>query len=212
MVTARTLENDCCYNYRMNGQWSSFLAGSTSQKSLQLLQHKKSLSYLVHIASIGQFAWALNSLHHYMVVMLCVTRPFPSIPDYNDRWTQTETRANRQTELDVDHMLQWPTNWQARLLAHYEILENWQWVLSKTAVELFSFADVCECTCVHCIGYTRDAHKRLWQMADGSQTETRTVPVSSRRDRSRWAGDEENPMGMRKLLWVLSEMAVNFIC
>ena len=37
---------------------------------------------------------------------------------------QTETRANRQTELDVDHMQQWPTNWQARLLAHYEMLEN----------------------------------------------------------------------------------------
>ena len=61
-----------------------------------------------------------------MVVMVCVTRPLPSIPDYNGRWTQTEIRANRQTELDVDHMLQWPTNWQARLLAHYEMLENWR--------------------------------------------------------------------------------------
>ena len=40
--------------------------------------------------------------------------------------SQTETRANRQTELDVDHMQQWPTNWQDRLLAHYEMLENWQ--------------------------------------------------------------------------------------
>ena len=39
---------------------------------------------------------------------------------------QTETRANRQTELDVDHMQQWPANVQARLLAHYEMLENWQ--------------------------------------------------------------------------------------
>ena len=40
--------------------------------------------------------------------------------------SRTETRANRQTELDVNHMQQWPTNWQARLLAHYEMLENWQ--------------------------------------------------------------------------------------
>ena len=32
---------------------------------------------------------------------------------------------------------------------------------SEMAVKLFSFADVCECTRVHCIEYTRDAHKRL---------------------------------------------------
>ena len=36
-----------------------------------------------------------------------------------------------------------------------------KWVLSEMAVKLFSFADVCECTCVHCTEYTRDAHKRL---------------------------------------------------
>ena len=91
-VTARTFENDCCYNYRTNGQWSSLLTANTSQKSLLLLQHKKSLSYLVCVLPsnvlfrIVQFAWALNSLHHYLFVMLCVTRPFPSIPDYNGRW------------------------------------------------------------------------------------------------------------------------------
>ena len=27
--------------------------------------------------------------------------------------SRTETRANRQTEVDVDHMQEWLTNWQA---------------------------------------------------------------------------------------------------
>ena len=38
--------------------------------------------------------------------------------------SQTETRAMGQTELDVNHMQQWPTNWQDRLPAHYEMLET----------------------------------------------------------------------------------------
>ena len=59
-----------------------------------------------------------------LVVMLCVPDLFHPSHTIMADGPRTETRANRQTELDVDHMQQWPANWQARLLAHYEMLEK----------------------------------------------------------------------------------------